>query len=197
MIFRFWFWLPFGSHFGGFLGAQMEAKAIKKPLQKNTKTWCPKWPQTDPKGGPKMEPKSSKMRSWISPLSTSAPKWSPEPLQHRFWSPFGSIWVPFLNVFWLENHSWDHSTEMKLKPHPRQNHSKPQRNNRAQGREQTQKNKGRHSPGNSRAKDTQNIESEENAAKITGEKTIAQTHAPPPPHTHYGKPHLTQKHRKQ
>ena len=42
MIFRFWFWPPFGSHFGCVLGAQMEAKAIKKPLQKNIKQMMPK-----------------------------------------------------------------------------------------------------------------------------------------------------------
>ena len=52
MIFRFWFCLPFGSHFGGVLGAQMEAKAIKKPLQKNSK-------QNDAQNEPKLVPKGS------------------------------------------------------------------------------------------------------------------------------------------
>ena len=69
---------------------------------------------------------------------------------------------------------------MTMKPQPRQNHSNPQQNNRTQGREKHRKKLGRHSLDDSRAKHTQNIESEENTAKITGDKTIAQTHA----HTH-------------
>ena len=52
MKIRFWFWLPFGSHFGGVLGAQMEAKAIKKPLQKSIKKMMlkmsPNWSQREP-----------------------------------------------------------------------------------------------------------------------------------------------------
>ena len=91
MIFWFWCWPPFGSHFGGLLGAQMEAKAINKPAQQNIKKWCPTWAQTGPKGGPKMEPKSSKMRSWKHLASRVAPKWPPDPLQDRFWRSFGTI----------------------------------------------------------------------------------------------------------
>ena len=69
---------------------------------------------------------------------------------------------------------------MTMKPQPRQNHSNPQQNDRTQGRERHRKKQGRRSLDNSRAKHTQNIESEENTAKITGDKIIAQTHA----HTH-------------
>ena len=99
MIFRLWFWPPFGSHFGGVLGAQMEAKAIKRPFQKHIKKWCPTWAQTGPKGGPKLEPKSSNMKSWKHIVSRVAPKWPPETLQDRFWRGFGTILGPFSSVF--------------------------------------------------------------------------------------------------
>ena len=58
MIFVFWSWVPFGSHFGGVLGAQMEAKAFKKALQKNIKNIMPKmtpnWSQRGSQNGAKI-----------------------------------------------------------------------------------------------------------------------------------------------
>ena len=102
------FWVSFWRCFGSPNGGQSLQKCTSKKHQKMMATMSPKWSQR----GPKREPKSSKMTSWISPSSTRAPKWPPWPLQHRFWSPFGSIWVPFWDDFWSENHTTEsHSSD--------------------------------------------------------------------------------------
>ena len=95
MIFRFWCWPPFGSHFGGVLGAQMEAKAIKKPLQKNIKKMMPKIsPKLVPKGVPKW---SQNHQKW-GLGSTLFQGWLPSGLQSPSRIDFGEVLGPF----------WDH-----------------------------------------------------------------------------------------
>ena len=123
MIYKFLFCLPFGSLFGCLLGSQIDQKQVpettSKTDQKSVQKIASKWSQR----APKREPKLSKMTSWISPSSTSAPKW---PLRHRFRSPFGSIWGSFLKDFWSETTlqkatvQTTATTEMKRKLQPRQ-----------------------------------------------------------------------------
>ena len=120
----------FDSLLGLFLEVFWGPKSIKnrsqRPLQKLIEKVFPKRSPKWSQRGPKTEPKSSKMTSWNSPLSTSAPKWPPCPLQHRFWSPFGSILGSFLNDFGPENIlqkatvQTTATTEMKRKLQPRQ-----------------------------------------------------------------------------
>ena len=119
-LFRLPFWVPFWVLFGvpnrSKIGPRDHFKNWpKKVYQKRSQKWSQR--------GPKREPKSSTMTSWISPSSTSAPKW---PLRHRFRSPFGSIWGSFLKDFWSETTlqkatvQTTATTEMKRKLEPRQ-----------------------------------------------------------------------------
>ena len=95
MIFVFWFWPPFGSHFGGVLGAKMEANAIKKPLQKNIKQMMPKmtpnWSQRRSQSGAKI------VKKW-SLGSTLFQGWLPRGLQSPSRIDIGKVWGSF----------WDH-----------------------------------------------------------------------------------------
>ena len=99
MIFSFWFWPPFGSHFGGVLGAQMEAKAIKKPLQKNIKEMMPKMSPNWCQRGSQIGAKIVKSEVLEAPCFLVAPKWPPDPLQDRFWRGFGTHLGPRSSVF--------------------------------------------------------------------------------------------------
>ena len=85
MIFVFWSWVPFGSHFGGVLGAQMEAKAFKKALQINIEKMMskmsPNWSQSDPKmASPGDPPPYYKLRELPGSQQGALLKASPEEL---------------------------------------------------------------------------------------------------------------------
>ena len=103
MIFGFWLWLPFGSHFGGFLGAQMEANAIKKALQTNHQN-------ADAQHEPKLVPKGIlnganiiKHEVLEAPCfnggSQVASRGPPGSILDSCWDHFGTMFVSFLTYF--------------------------------------------------------------------------------------------------
>ena len=103
MIFRFWFWPPFGSHFGGLLGVQVEAKAIKKPSQKNIKTMMPKmkpnWSQRGSQNGAKIVKNEVLEAPCFKGGSQEASRAPPGSILERLWDHFGTIFVRFSNIF--------------------------------------------------------------------------------------------------
>ena len=104
MIFVFWSWVPFGSHFGGVLGAQMEAKAFKKALQKNIKRMIPKMsPNWSPRGsqnGAKIVKNEVLEASCFKGGSQVASRAPPGSILERFWDYFGTVFVScFQHVF--------------------------------------------------------------------------------------------------
>ena len=106
MIFVFWSWVPFGSHFGGVLGAQMEAKAFKKALQKNIKKMMPKmspnWSQRGSQNGAKIVKNEVLEASCFKDGSQVASRAPPGSILERFWEHFGTIFVNFSNIFFCD-----------------------------------------------------------------------------------------------
>ena len=96
MIFRFWFWPPFGSHFWGVWEPKWRPRPSKSHPKKHFKN-IQNEPKVVPKGGPKMEPKSSK---WCLG-STLFQGWLPSGLQSPSRIDFGEVLGPF----------WDHFRE--------------------------------------------------------------------------------------
>ena len=102
MIFVFWSWVPFGSHFGGVLGAQMEAKAFKKALQKNIKKMMPKmtpnWSQRGSQNGAKIVKNEVLEASCFKGGSQEASRPPPGSILERFWDHFGTTFVSFSSL---------------------------------------------------------------------------------------------------
>ena len=103
MIFVFWSWVPFGSHFGGVLGVQMEAKAIKKPLQKNIKKMMPKmtphWSQRGSQNGAKIIKNEVLEAPCFKGGSQVASRPPPGSILERFGDHFGTMFVSVSNIF--------------------------------------------------------------------------------------------------
>ena len=101
MIFKSWFWPPFGSHVGGVLGAQMEAKAIKKPSQKNIKKMMPKmtpnWSQRGSQNGVKIVKNEVLEAPCFKGGSQVA---SRPPSRINFGEVLGPLWDHFRQFFW-------------------------------------------------------------------------------------------------
>ena len=123
LIFRFWSWPPFGSHFGGVLGAQTEAKAIKKPSQKNIKKMIPKmtpnWSQRGSQNGAKIVKNEVLEAPCFKDGSQVASRAPPGSILERFWDHFGTIFVSFSDIFLVISGSvlWQHVTNRNLQNH--------------------------------------------------------------------------------